>query len=505
MVTHNALYTDPLRADDTGLAGTLDEWFARYPSGAIPFTYACQLGAEDRGIQWFCESDRGWSNRDETRVVRLMPRQEEVVLAVAMVDKPLKLSGPWRTTFGITILPVKDASFGRAIVTAAEGHPAAEPVNLDEGRRRQFFDAYRAAGITHIFIYMNDDDFFGCPRIYAPQSEVAVRQFVERAHKEGFGVIPYAGWGVNANIPDFDTFGQEMLAQPITNIGCGCFLHNPASVFADWWLAGAKHTIEQIGMDGIYLDGTALPTLITNELDGFSWTDAQNRIHGTYPIWAIRHFLERLYVYTHVEAPKCAVVRNHYSRQQLYCLGAFCDQHLNGENYYHKGKTVLEVATPGEFRAFFMTHLNGVATWGMWPGWLNLPVTPNEMQGMFLLHDVPRDVGGGVVCYHAHDVGYGRDKEPWVRIKRLRDEMADAEFVGYWLKSPWLSASQLGRWQAAGWTVRPAGHSSSSQISLQRLGQERCTSTSPPSAWGLTLSSQTLCSTTPCPWSETGL
>jgi hypothetical protein len=353
-----------------------------------------------------------------------------------MVDKPLKLSKPWKGTFGITILPVKDASFGRTIFTAAEGHPAMEPVNLDEKRRREFFDAYHAAGITHIFIYMNDEDYFGCPRIYNPRSEGAVEEFVERAHREGFGVIPYAGWGVNANIPDFDTFGWEMLAKPIKNIGWGCFLHNPASVFADWWLAGAKYTIEQTGMDGIYLDGTALPTLISNELDGFSWTDSEGHTRGTYPIWSVREFMERLYVYTHVEAPKPAVVRNHYSRQQLYCIGAFCDQHVNGENYYHRGKKVLEVATAGEFRAFFMTHPNGVATLGAWPGWLNLPVTPNEMQGMFLLHDVPRDVGGGVVRYHAHETGYQRDKEPWVRLKRLRDEMKGADFVGYWAARP---------------------------------------------------------------------
>ncbi|MCX7598509.1 MAG: hypothetical protein N2512_06520 [Armatimonadetes bacterium] len=436
LATHHALYTDPSRADDRGFAGTVEEWFNKYPDGAIPFTYACQLGAEDRGVQWFCESDRGWSNVDEEKVVSLVRRPEEVCLRVAMVDKPLALTRPWQVTFGITFLPVKDASFGRSIITAAEGHPAAEAINRDEQRRREFFEAYRAAGITHLFIYMNHDDYFGCPRIYDPKCEQAVRAFVERAHQEGFLVLPYAGWGVCANIPDFDTYGREMLAEPVTNIGLGCFLHNPASIFADWWLAGAKYTIEHTGLDGIYLDGTTLPQLLFNQLDGFSWTGARGRTRGTYPIWSIREFMERLYVYTHVEAPRRAAVRNHYSRQQLYCIGAFCDQHVNGEMHYNKGKTVLEIASPGEFRAFFMTHLNGVATIGLWPGWLNLPVTPNEMQGMFLLHDLPRDVGGGVVRYHARDLGYARDAEPWVRLKRLMDDMRGADFVGYWSDRP---------------------------------------------------------------------
>ena len=236
---------------------------------------------------------------------------------------------------------------------------------------------------------------------------------------------------MNANIPQFDTFGQEMLAEPVKNIGWGCFLHNHASTFPDWWLYGARILIEQTGLDGVYMDGMAMPRLMFNELDGYAWTDREGRLRGSYDIWAIREFIERLYIYTHVEAPKRATIRNHYNLE-TYAIGAFSDQRVTGEGQYHAGDTVLGVNSPGEFRANFMTHLNGVATTGLWWNWLNLPVTRNEMRSMFLLHDVPMVMGGGIVRYYGNQIGYGVDTRPLVHLEKLRRAFDGAEFVGYW-------------------------------------------------------------------------
>jgi len=239
---------------------------------------------------------------------------------------------------------------------------------------------------------------------------------------------------VNANIPDFASFGQEMLAEPVKNIGWGCFLHNHASTFPDWWLWGARELIEQTGLDGMYMDGMALPRLQFNELDGFAWTDREGRPRGTWCIWAVRDFIERLYIYTHVEAPKPARVRNHYNLEN-YCIGAFSDERVTGEGQYHAGDTVLGVNSLAEFRANFMTHPNGVATTGLWWNWLNLPVTRNEMHSLFLLHDVPMVVGGGIVRYYGRQIGYGRETRPWVHLRKLRMAFAGSEFVGYWQQS----------------------------------------------------------------------
>jgi len=428
---HHGTWTDPQRTERYGFAGDLDEWFAKYPEGFLPFTYACYLGAEDRGLQWFCEADRGWSNANEEQVVGLLREDGATVLRVRMIDETLQITEPWRVTFGLTVTPVKDASIGREIVQVAMGRPPGVQDDLDLEDLAKTHAAIVAAGATTVSTYITDEEHFGCPRIYNPQYEAAAREYAQMVHDLGLRHMPYTGWGVNANIPDFATFGQEMLAEPVKNIGWGCFLHNHAGTFPDWWLWGARRLIEQTGLDGMYMDGMAMPRLQFNELDGFAWTDREGRPRGTWCIWAVRDFIERLYIYTHVEAPRPARIRNHYNLEN-YCIGAFCDERVTGEGQYRAGDTILDVNSPAEFRANFMTHPNGVATTGLWWNWLKLPVTRNQMHSMFLLHDVPMCVGGGIVRYYGHQIGYGETTRPWVHLRRLRTAFADAEFIGYW-------------------------------------------------------------------------
>ncbi|MFP4250346.1 MAG: hypothetical protein ACLFU7_11850 [Armatimonadota bacterium] len=429
---HQATRTDPRTASNETFAGTLDEWFEQYPDGAIPFSWAVYLGAEDRGVQWFCEADRGWSNADEDAVIALSREDGAVVLQVNIVDEPITIEEPLRVTFGLTVTPVKDAGPGRSMIRVAMGRPAGQrDEDVDYEDLAKTHQAIIDAGANYVSTYINDEEHFGTPRIYNPEYERAAREYAEMLHDLGLKYTPYTGWGVNASIPQFDTFGQEMLAEPVKNIGWGCFLHNHASTFPDWWLWGARILIEETGLDGMYMDGMAMPRLMQNELDGYAWTDRDGNQRGSYSIWAIRDFIERLYVYTHVEAPKPAVVRNHYNLE-MYCIGAFTDARVTGEAQYHAGDTVLGVHSTGEFRANFMTHLNGVATNGLWWNWQKLPVTRNEMHSMFLLHDVPMVVGGGIVRHYGNQIGYGEMTRPWVHLRKLRDAFADAEFVPYW-------------------------------------------------------------------------
>jgi hypothetical protein len=69
LFTHNSTYTSFIKNQKDGLGGSLDQWFKKYTGGAMPFTDAFFVGYYDSGIQWFCPSDRGWSNTDDSKVI----------------------------------------------------------------------------------------------------------------------------------------------------------------------------------------------------------------------------------------------------------------------------------------------------------------------------------------------------------------------------------------------------------------------------------------------------
>lgn len=431
LFTHNGTSTDYAKTNNDGLGGNVQKWFDKYPAGAMPFTWAFFLGSYDRGLQWFCESDRGWSNQDENRKISLIRTDEAVTLRIAFVDKPVKLTQPLRFNFGMMVTPVKDPSDGLNISFVAHGQPdELRKIGLEQLEKDM--PMFRERGGTAISSYMSDPDHFGTPRMYNAEDEKFLTDFVALCHKYGLKYAPYSGWGVNTNVPDFETFGAEMLKEPLRNAGWGCYWHNPASTFADWWLDSARYVVQQCGFDGIYMDGTCYPELTGNELDGKSWKDEQGSLHGTYPIWAIRDFIERLYVMLHHELRKDGIVHLHDGREPLYFIAGFSDLAVSGEYHLSRGKTILEVFDPDEFAAYYVTHLNGVARNFIWWNWMKLPIYVNEMQSMALLHDTPLPAGGGLVKYYGTHVGYGQKTETWVRLRAIRSAFDDATFIPYW-------------------------------------------------------------------------
>ena len=70
-----------------------------------PFVW---LGDEDRGLAWFCESDRGWYPADPNRAITIDRRKNETVLRCHLIDRPMPVKGPLEYTFGLQATPVKN-------------------------------------------------------------------------------------------------------------------------------------------------------------------------------------------------------------------------------------------------------------------------------------------------------------------------------------------------------------------------------------------------------------
>lgn len=452
LFTHNNTYTSFIKNQKDGLGGGLDQWFAKYPAGSMPFTDAFFLGYYDRGIQWFCPSDRGWSNSDDAKVLSLVRDKDKVILRVTFADKSFDLTKPLDLNFGLMVTPIKsNPPRGKDLALVSYGQPNELRKQGLENLAKDFA-IIKESGANLVGSYLSDSDtIFGQPWVYNKSDRDFLKQMVDEAHKAGLQYRPYSGWGVNTNIPEFNTFGKEMLKEPARNAGWGSYWMNPASVaWQDWWLGGAKEDAAQLDFDGMYLDGTIMPELTANELDNMGWLDSQGNLHGTYPVWELRDFLERLYILLHSEVKTNGVVDIHDGREPQYYIDSFADTSTSGEYHLKRGKTVLEVFSPEEFAAYYGTYLQGNPRRHIWANWMKLPITQAEMRGMQLLHDTLTPIGGGYVTKYGRqygvNLGYERDTVAWVRLRLLREHYADSEFLPYWdeTKTPLIDATPSG-------------------------------------------------------------
>ncbi len=435
LFTHNSTGTAFATSKTAGLGGAIRRWFLAYSDGAMPFTFAFFLGGYDRGVQWFAPSDRGWSNANENRKIALAREDGAVTLRIRFIDQPTTVSEPLHLNFGLAITPTKPIDPAHTVEKIYYGKPE-KLSQTDWDAWDETLAMVKHRGGDLITSYLDTRAHFAQPYIYNNENRAFLRQFVQRVHRHGLMYRPYCGFGVHTNIPQFATFGMEMLKQPLRNAGWGCYWHIPNATFCDWWLGGVATLVDEIDIDGIYLDGTAYPELASNELDGYGWTDASGNAHGTYPVWELRDFMERLYVMMHHEVRDSGLVDLHDGREPLYFINTFADSAIAGEGHLHAGSTILDVYEPDEFAAYYATHLHGSDRRCIWYNWMKLPMTRNEMWALYLLHDVGMPVGGGVVKYYGTLAGYARESRPWVRLRKLRRHYADCDVIHYWDGDP---------------------------------------------------------------------
>lgn len=91
------------------------QWGSVANSGFLPpqgWTHAFKpyvwLGDEDRGLAWFCESDRNWFPTGAADALSIRREGDVVVLSCRLVRGELPAAGPLEYTFGFQATPVKD-------------------------------------------------------------------------------------------------------------------------------------------------------------------------------------------------------------------------------------------------------------------------------------------------------------------------------------------------------------------------------------------------------------
>ncbi len=77
----------------------------------IPFTPILWLGTPQRGIEWMCETDYGWSLNETSDAVHIQPTNDRVTCTQQIINRPVTLTASRHIAFAFYIMPTRPAPF----------------------------------------------------------------------------------------------------------------------------------------------------------------------------------------------------------------------------------------------------------------------------------------------------------------------------------------------------------------------------------------------------------
>lgn len=389
-----------------------------------PFTPFVWIGDEERGLEWFCESDESW--RPEGSALTVRKAEGAVVFTAHVIERPIELSEPYRLTFGLQAGPVKPKS--PLVVQGDVGYSHwATYENTDAAR----LEVLKGQGMKFVGMHEDWTDLQGMPRVTAPEK---LRRLADDVHRAGMGLVLYHSLALPDIAPEFGALADDALCEPRT----ANYVHSRQpdqrdypvchrSAYPAIWAEGIAGLFKDYGIDGLYLDGAACPIPCANQRHGCGYTDAQGKLHPTYPIFGARETMKRLRTICESQSRPTLIVAHMSSIITLPSL-SFADVLLTGEQYW---KSPEDYRPPIEFfRAECMGHNHGIPTHFIgYP-----PLNGDYARTMIGLHNAPSPwCPGGVDMWRIYKEfdADGARLTPYWTAKPLADgDVPDALVTG---------------------------------------------------------------------------
>lgn len=409
-------------------------WGSAENSGAVPsdgimlpFKPIVWLGWEEGGLTWCAESDRGWQAAEGGRAIEIVPEGNATVLRVHLLDMPPQKL-PISFTFGIQATPVKplpkDFHEWRICHGAFYGM---EKQPLTEGGKETALDKAAWLGVKTLVFH---EQWTPIQNYWRTNREAELRQLVAACHQQGIKLLLYFGYELSTLAPEWSALADQVLVKTPAGGLAGGYFRQPLqydhivclrSQWAERLLEGIVSATERYMFDGVYLDGTIEPFGCANEAHGCGYRTADGRLRETYPIFAVRNFMRRLYEALH---PQGKLINAH---QSTYCgtpTLAFVDSYWDGEQFGggELAGDPMQRLPLASFRAEFMGKNFGVPceflVYERPPDW-----TVDHALAFTLLHDVRvRPLGFGAMLEKLSAI--------WNAMTRFG--VSDAEWHPYW-------------------------------------------------------------------------
>lgn len=425
---------------DAGISmGELKRYFTIYPNGRMPFCAGFYLGNDDRGIQWFAENDKEWSNKNEDEVIGLERRSEDVLMRVNFIDQGTSIDKPMKLTWGLITTPIRDTAWEQENVRTCPtfnlgSYILNSPKPIEQYNR--YFQSCSDFGLKFMHVYHQMKGQFGAPKPNNAQETEAFKHMGADMAKHGLRYYYYGGWGVTPESEGLAAFGQEMMQEPRVSAGFDVYRFDLNSPYVDYYLDGAAYMMKNAGAGGVHLDSTHIYfNVFQNELDGYKFIK-NGKVHGSWPIFASRNFAKRMYTMLNdgEVMPDRGLIHSGMS-YPMYCVSGFLSARYAYEDLM-KMKTLDDIRLDS-FRLRCADVMNGVYCDFGWNNSPKIPLHVNEMVTLCVLHGIWMNCQEEEITSPKQlSDPYGIDSNPQGQLNMLYQTFgyAKAEFHPYYLE-----------------------------------------------------------------------
>jgi hypothetical protein len=228
---------------------------------------------------------------------------------------------------------------------------------------RMLLDTLKEGGVKTVVFHDGWTDYYG--RVATPDGQ-RLRRLISECHQRDLRLLVYVGYGLARRAPELQGHHDEWSVNPLipwTTSYRPEFREFDAtcarSGWGDWLVTGIDRLFSEYELDGLYFDGISEAWHCQNEAHGCGWRDAGGKLHGDYPILAVRQMMRRIAEAVHRHRPN-AILDVHMSGNLTLPTLAFCDSYWNGEQfegYKAGGKFELPLHV---FRTEFMGYAQGL-------------------------------------------------------------------------------------------------------------------------------------------------
>ena len=331
---------------------------------AFQFTSVAWLGDGTRGLCWQAESDQYWHTADKQKAIEVLPREKRTTFRARFIDvpTPLKQGAVLRYKFALQATPMKaklrNAWDLRMVRLEPYGRELSLPDMMTDGKPALDIMAESGMGCGAYMVC----DMWSYPMPVQEKFSELLLRFNKEVHARGMQAVGYQMHPrFPTGVPEFDIHGLHMANRPLRSYSMGGapsgtprpgpinidYGTNSQGVLSDCPKSMAlqdasMHSfakrLDIYGDDGVYLDGRIGARACKNMLHGCGYRAEDGSIRATFPVFAARELMRRIYTVVKTRKPDGVVDAHSSYRFNLPAL-AYADVLWSGEQWWHLKKT----------------------------------------------------------------------------------------------------------------------------------------------------------------------